>query len=474
MNNINATSKGAAAAKNVTTAKRFQTILVARSNTTRPSELEIQLRDYCEKMRVHTRLSGAHIILPCGTSLAIRAYYLHDLECIKEDDLDGLPDFLEHFQTIVVFFVMPFATQQEAMADCSSFVRRALDLLDTWHDSKNEQNKNPPRMMMVNDTHDAVFYLMQMVDAMRPEKTKLRQEYYHRKQKQHLCLLPQLPEPNVLSDHIGNAVMEWAKLLDVSPDDIRLIFISVKSIRALATMDHDTMANIPVDKSVLLRLQSFFGGTPMNETHFAGVSFDKNSQSIFEQHQGSAMENQEFPADAVSPHNPAAYAVSTQQRDYTTAMQPSKITGNDSISMAFHPPSQTSTSHRYERPAYQRPPHQTPYPRSRYLQPNADKMQQSPFQVNVPLCGHPPVHYSFPPPTPWLAPREFAYRDVTTPQPQYPNEHYYHPSGPFQTPSQQLPRHSSAPWGMSVPSRRVARSIPQHGYGSPQVRYGPH
>ncbi|GAX13248.1 hypothetical protein FisN_17Hh185 [Fistulifera solaris] len=473
MNSINATNQGATAVTNDTTAKRFQTIMVARSNTTRPSELEIQLRDYCEKMRVHTRLSGAHIILPCGTSLAVRAYYPHDLDGIKEDDLDGLPDFLEHFQTIVVFFVMPFATQQMVMADRSSFVRRAFDLLDTWHDSKNEQNKNPPRMMMVNDTCAAVFYLMQMVDAMRPEKTKLRQEYFHRKQKQHLCLLPQLPEPNVLSDHIGNAVMEWAKFMDISPDDIRLIFMSVKSIGALATMDHDTMANIPVDKSVLLRLQSFFAGIPVNESDCAGVPFDTNSQFMFDQHQDSAMEIQEFPANAVSPQNPAAHAVGIQQRDYATAMQPSKITGNDPMpSMAFLPPSQTP--HRYDRPAYQHPPYQTPYPRSRYPQPHATQMQPPPFQGSVAPYGHPPVLHSFLPQTPWMAPPNFAYRGVSTPQPQYPSEHVYHPSGHFQTPSQQRPRRSSAPWGMSVPSRRVAPSLPPYGYGTPQARCGPH
>jgi hypothetical protein len=438
------------------------------------TELEIQLRDYCEKMRVHTRLSGAHIILPCKTSLAIRAYYPHDLECIKEDDLDGLRDFLEHFQTIVVFFVMPFATQQVVMADRKSFARRALDLLDTWHDSKIEQNKNPPRMMMVNDTRDAVFYLMQMVDAMRPEKTKLRQEYFLRKQRQHLCLLPQLPEPNVLSDHIGNAVMEWAKLLDISPDDIRLIFMSVKSIGALATMDQDTMANIPVDKSVLLRLQSIFTGTSMIETLFTEVPFDTNSQSMSEQHQESALENQAFSAAGVSPHDPAAYAVGLQHRDYATAMQPPRITEDGSMhaSMAFHPPSQTPL--RYDRPAYQRPPYQTPYPKRRYPQPYAEPMQQPPYQVNVPPYGHPTVLSSFTPQTPWMPPSDFAYRGVSTQHPQYPNEHYYHPSGHIQTPLRQRPRHSSAPWGMSVPSRRVAPSLPPHGYDTPHVRYGPH
>jgi hypothetical protein len=141
-------------------------------------------------------------------------------------------------------------------------------------------------------------------------------------------------------------------------------------------------------------------------------------------------------------------------------------------SMAFHPPSQTP--HRYDRPAYQHPPYQTPYPRSRYPQPQAGRMQPPPFQVSVPPYGHPTVHHSFPPQSPWMAPPEFAYRGVSTPQPQYPNEHYYYPSGHFQTPSQQRPRRSSAPWGMSVPSRRVAPSLSPQGYGTPQVRYGPH
>lgn len=506
MNNNNAASQGETAIRNDIATKRFQTILVARPNTTRPSgkshfpstsieiqyqryvglcfillssELEIQLRDYCEKVRVHTQLSGAHIIVPCGTSLAVRAYYPHDLERIHADALDDLPVFLEHFQTIVVFFIMPFAAQQAVMGDRNSFVRRAFDLIDTWQDPKNEHHKNPPRMAMVNDTRDAVFYLMQMVDAMRPEKTKLRQEYFLRKQKQHLCLLPQVPDKNVLSDHIGNAVMEWGKLWDISADDIRLVFMSVKTIGSLATMDEETMAKIPVDKGILLRLRNFFAGKRVNEYQVAGTkeAFDTNSHTMFEQHRESAIDQQTFPAPVVSPHDLPTYMIGNGQSDYATAMNATR-NGSMDASMAVHPPSRTPQ--RYDTQCYSYPPYQALHPQSRCSQPYVEHMRHPPYQVNVPPpYGRPPSHHTFVPQSPWMQPsNEFPYRGPSTPY-QYPHhdEHFYHPSGSFQTPSQSQPQHPrnfSAPWGSSVSSRgRPAHSLRPTGYGPPNIRNGP-
>lgn len=440
------------------------------------TELEIQLRDYCQKVRVHTQLSGAHIILPCGTSLAIRAYYPHDLERIRVDDLDDLPSFLEHFQCIVVFFIMPFATQQAMMGNRDSFMRRAFDLLDHWQPPKNEQQKNPPRMVMITDTRDAVFYIMQMVDAMQPEKTKLRNEYFLRKQKQQFCLLPQLPDENFIADHIGNAVMEWAKLLDISADDIRLVFMSVKTVGALASMDNDTMANIPVDKSILLRLRNFFTGAEMNDSQVAVANgpFDTNPLSFLEQQREYGINNdQTFPGAIVSPYDPPAY--NTMGNGLTGYSTGTNASSSGLMDNAMAVPPSARTPHRYGTPAYSRPPFQELHPpQNQYAPSYMEHMQQVQYDIHA----QPQYSYGPPPsratllPQPWMQSNGIPYQGGSIPY-QHPHGHLNHPPARFQTPSQ-YPRSSSAPWGSSVSShRRFANTPYPNGHRTPNTRNGP-
>ena len=121
---------------------RFATILAARGNDGRPSDLEFMLRSHCQKLRVVEKLSGAHLLIPSESSLAIRAYFSCDLEDLarrqtevannedENDDFDGLKAFMTSFKLVVVLFIIPgFEKQREQLDDDSSFFHRAQRLV---------------------------------------------------------------------------------------------------------------------------------------------------------------------------------------------------------------------------------------------------------------------------------------------------------------------------------------------------------
>jgi len=91
---------------------RFKTILSARSNNVRPSDLELLLRSHCRTIKVVESLAGgAHLLIPgvVGGSLAIRVYFPSDLEARTEGSTFGqsIATFLESYQLAVLLFILP-------------------------------------------------------------------------------------------------------------------------------------------------------------------------------------------------------------------------------------------------------------------------------------------------------------------------------------------------------------------------------
>jgi hypothetical protein len=95
------------------------------------------LRSHCQKLRVVEKLSGAHLLIPSESSLAVRAYFPCDLEehsvvsdC-KSDDFDNLHAFLNSFKLALVLFILPLDKQREQLDNPSSFFHRAQRLVQS-------------------------------------------------------------------------------------------------------------------------------------------------------------------------------------------------------------------------------------------------------------------------------------------------------------------------------------------------------
>jgi hypothetical protein len=94
------------------------------------------IRSHCQKLRVVEKLSGAHLLIPSESSLAVRAYFPCDLEdhsvasgYCKSDDFDNLHAFLNSFKLALVLFILPLDKQREQLDNPSSFLHRAQRLV---------------------------------------------------------------------------------------------------------------------------------------------------------------------------------------------------------------------------------------------------------------------------------------------------------------------------------------------------------
>jgi hypothetical protein len=106
------------------------------------TDLEFMLRPHCQKLRVVEKISGAHLMFPSESSLAVRVYFSCDLEDLllrkKKDkdhdndnddddgDFDNLSSFLKTFRLALVLFILPQNKQrQEQLDNPSSYFHRA-------------------------------------------------------------------------------------------------------------------------------------------------------------------------------------------------------------------------------------------------------------------------------------------------------------------------------------------------------------
>jgi hypothetical protein len=155
------------------------------------TELEVHLREHSHKIRVTEKLSGAHLVFPSESSLAVRVYYPADLEALRakiaaaeesntDVDVDGLAQFSAKFRNAMVIVVLP---EDGAAADDSESVtlehlQHILETTEATHDNA------PPRTFVVRSTQHAVEALTSVADSLRPSATNLKVQYLKRQEQE--------------------------------------------------------------------------------------------------------------------------------------------------------------------------------------------------------------------------------------------------------------------------------------------------
>ena len=100
------------------------------------------MREHCKKLRVVEKLSGAHLLFPAESSLAVRAYFPCDLQELSptrkvdlhewpscDEDFDRLKAFINSFKLSVILFVLPSEQQRQQLDDIHSLFHRAQRLV---------------------------------------------------------------------------------------------------------------------------------------------------------------------------------------------------------------------------------------------------------------------------------------------------------------------------------------------------------
>ena len=254
-------------------------------------ELEIRLRDHCQKIRIHTQLSGAHIIFPQEQGLAIRIYY-HPPTPNTDDnstmeDPDGILNFCYTFQWSMVLFVLPdiFATEPNEM---HQFMQESMQLLDqpipTNVTNQKYHHSRPPRFLVVSNTEQAIAAIMECADAITPSRCALRAKYIENVRHEHYvpndidyqsstdtehtsATLPVDANINekAVAEHYGKAVREWCDRANVPDGEADVILHVLPTLHQLVHAVTDNHANnsnglnsVPIEENTKRKLRYFF------------------------------------------------------------------------------------------------------------------------------------------------------------------------------------------------------------------------
>mmetsp|Transcript_19246 Transcript_19246/g.53484 ORF Transcript_19246/g.53484 Transcript_19246/m.53484 type:complete len:291 (-) Transcript_19246:218-1090(-) len=278
--------------------RRFTTILAARKNDKRPSDVEFELRGHCKRVKVVSQLFGdAHLVFPSESSLAVRLYDHHDLDGIKQriqesaqsssvrasaetsstsrstqgtTDLDVLSNFFQSFQYSAALFVIPDRRHQaDQLSDFSSIYQRAQHMATepVWTQSPRGQLvAKLRRVFLVPSADAAIQCIYSMAKAIR--KAKQKDLYFTPYRIQNFLpssdgTIPQgdsasSPSPEV-AIHIANMLREWAIRFRLPPDEIEVLMSMRSTIADIACCNDVSFDHLPLADKSKHFLQTFFG-----------------------------------------------------------------------------------------------------------------------------------------------------------------------------------------------------------------------
>jgi len=239
-------------------------------------ELELVLRDQAGKFRVVQTLSGgAHVLFPgVETTIAVRAYYPSQLnEKLSDKNHDGLEAFRDAFKHPVVFFILPSKVMQEQLNQRDSFVNAAQNIVC-----------DKAKVFFVSETKSVVDTILVLLDALHPERRKLREKYYHHIRATHY--LERTADQQHVSSHIRNETRELAHRLGFAAGEAEILMNTFGSLRNICNADHDALKDLPLESDTKRKLLTFFasnidpnGRTPLPQdtnNHMHGNEFEVN------------------------------------------------------------------------------------------------------------------------------------------------------------------------------------------------------
>ncbi|CAB9512343.1 expressed unknown protein [Seminavis robusta] len=273
----------------------FGSIMVARSNHERPSEMEIQLRSHSQLLRVVERqsLNGAHFMIQKSETIpvcvAARVYYPEDVQRFHEElanrtkpssiedinrlleqlhgvttdssqqdnDIDGLQAFRDKFQYTVVICVLPPQGCKEYFDRPDSFVHRVQQIMGNGR----SQHGKSSWVHFITDSAAALTTLVSIVESLHPRKREAKKEYFSRVRRGYF--VPDhngnIEEPNDAAKTAALALTGWAREHGVPQGEERILMSLLDNLGAIATANEAELESIPIEKKTRLLLHEFFG-----------------------------------------------------------------------------------------------------------------------------------------------------------------------------------------------------------------------
>jgi hypothetical protein len=256
----------------------------------------MQLRDDCQKIRVHANLSGAHMIFPQEHGLAIRIYYSNDddIEPIINDDpeeMDGILEFCHKFQWSLVIFVVP---DQATMNDMDSFAQRAMQLMD----HPVPPDKAPPRFIVVSNTEQAILAIKECAETITPERCALRAKFTDKIRAANFCpkqngdesgsnvAISSNPEQEYAFDvaaaqQVQMALREWGHRAGLPDGESDVMLRAIPNLGQLVSVNDDALGMIPVDGATKQKWRHFVSSPDDSPVDLGKRSNDDNIPQMY-------------------------------------------------------------------------------------------------------------------------------------------------------------------------------------------------
>ncbi len=245
------------------------------------SEIELLLRKEATKCRVVERLSGdAHLLFPRGeTSLAVRAYYAHDLKKLEptvEDGIihpaelsHGLEAFRDAFKYPIVFFILPDPRMMvDQLSRHNSFLHLAQNIMNNDHNESRrdsdikQESKGNARTFVVPDATSAIDSILILLDALHPDRRQLREQYYQHVRTLHFLSHPttgDVSDPRQASKCVAQEIRALSAHLGLAAGEDEILMNRLNNLATIAAADYRVLSPIPIEDSSKRKLHEFFG-----------------------------------------------------------------------------------------------------------------------------------------------------------------------------------------------------------------------
>jgi hypothetical protein len=247
-------------------------------------ELELQLRKEASKSRVVERLAGgAHILFPGSETIALRTYYPSDiarLEAIHNDEndvsslnrasaapnnQDGLEAFRNAFKYPIVFFILPPEILMDQLSRPESFVNVAQLIMNEPKQGNDASAAGGnAKSFVVPDTKSVTDTVLILLDALHPERRKMREKYYEHTRSLHF--LPaendefaKVVDTHQIATHVSAQIRSLADRLQLGAGEAEILMRRLGSLQRIATADHRVLEHMPIDDASKEKLHEFFG-----------------------------------------------------------------------------------------------------------------------------------------------------------------------------------------------------------------------
>eukprot|EP00934_Nitzschia_sp_Nitz4_P004063 Nitzschia sp. Nitz4//scaffold175_size95217//78713//80063//NITZ4_004735-RA/size95217-augustus-gene-0.27-mRNA-1//-1//CDS//3329538975//4053//frame0 len=244
----------------------FSTILAARTNDGRPTDLEVLLRPHCHKLKVVERLHGrAHLLFPklqgCSNSLAVRVVDECDLvppndrtNSTMEEQLSvELQSFMEAFPWTVILFVLP-TRGVELLNDPKSLFHS----VQSW--TSKLADTNTARVIGVPTPTLALEALFSMIQAL--TKQNVRQTFWKRQQVRYF-VEPSEECRTDTAEHVFHALERWGERFEVPPGDLQVSMSIGGTLQEIVdrAVTPGGLDELPVEERTKHVVRAFFGSS---------------------------------------------------------------------------------------------------------------------------------------------------------------------------------------------------------------------